>query len=296
MQQQQSTHATLKTTFESNEATLSAHVQTTQDHLGQKTILNTHSDPAMKYSHLAFVLSCLVASFLTALIVYNLFIVEKMKASQRLLMCVVACATEALVMLLTLTVLSFLRSLQAHSAAFQFCYFHQMGKTNIAICNIYRNHMFYLFLKCDPKQLMFADCISRHWYISNCAGAAMMHHGCQFHGLRSACYDVPVHIYFHLPCCWGFVCSCFWLDCSSILTAKSCWGNLPREDERSHGHGLDDHVSTCKGPICNLWFPTSWEPEARRLVPGGVCWIAIPCSSWIFMFQSQVQYFRKVSN
>ena len=73
------------------------------------------------------------------------------------------------------------------------------------------------------------------------------------------------------------------------------WGGI----SWAHGcfifNGLHDPLSICRGPIglpamfplttnyalSRLWMH-SWA-QARQLVPGAVCWIAIPCATWVYM-------------
>lgn len=52
--------------------------------------------------------------------------------------------------------------------------------------------------------------------------------------------------------------------------------------------GSSNLMGLCKKTDWVLfWNPWSFWYEARRLIPGSTCWIAVPCSTWVFLPTTQ---------
>lgn len=126
----------------------------------------------------------------------------------------------------------------------------------------------------------------------------MLHSGCEYFGLQSSCYDVPWYDEFFQPKTFrNWTVGRFELV---VLKLPADRGGLSQQDEHPLIDGAHDVVSArvhliymlywtmCKCMVQETFsieipFYHDSEFKARRLRPNAVCWIGIPCSTWVFL-------------
>ena len=122
-------------------------------------------------------------------------------------------------------------------------------------------------------------------------GEAILHHGCMHFGMNSACYDASWLNAVFSPQDWKL-----------HSRPKSVVGFIYlRLDTQALYHRRMDLLTSmgiltlfqfvvallCPHPVqihhLEMKSTISLSYKARRLRPGSLCWIGVPCSTWIFM-------------
>ena len=123
----------------------------------------------------------------------------------------------------------------------------------------------------------------------------MLHSGCEYYGLQSACYDVPWYDDFFpaekhseteqrvILNWWFLLIEVIYhqrmniLSSIGLMTLFQFAFTLHVVLNSVQVHGSKKNIEIPLIMTLSLGF------KARRLRPNATCWIGIPCSTWVFM-------------